>query len=289
MGSSTEFSAWGPTANPWDLERVPGGSSGGSASAVAAFHVPLSIGTDTGGSIRQPAALCGVVGLKPTYGLVSRYGLVAFASSLDQIGPFGHTVADAAALLNVIAGHDPMDSTSAPEEVAGPPRDCTAELDAPLEGLTLGLEREHYLSEANDPYENEAIYQAVETYKRLGARVIDVNLRHTDYGIPCYYIIATAEASSNLARYDGVHYGHRTASAKDMEDLYAATRDEGLGDEVERLLRINTEFPETTAALTSVVLAAICLKAGPAPASNGATRMLDLLQSQHVQPRHQPI
>ncbi len=239
MGSSTEHSATGATRNPWDTERVPGGSSGGSAAAVAADFCVASFGSDTGGSIRQPAALCGVVGMKPTYGLISRFGLVAFASSLDQIGPFTHTVGDAAELLNVIAGHDPRDSTSATLDFSGPIPDYTADLETPVDGLTLGIAKQ-YMGEGNDPAMAQALDKAIAQFKDMGATIVDVDLPHTEYGIPTYYIVATAEASSNLARYDGVHYGHRAAEAEDLVDLYAASRAEGFGDEVKRRIMLGT-------------------------------------------------
>lgn len=235
MGSSTENSAFGATRNPWHIDCVPGGSSGGSAAAMAADLCAGSFGSDTGGSIRQPAALCGIVGLKPTYGRVSRYGLVAFASSLDQIGPFTHTVADAALLLTVISGADPLDSTCADIPVP----DYLAELSEPFSGLRIGLAKQ-YLSGANDPSVQRAIDEAVAIYRQHGAAVVEVDLPHTEYGIPTYYIVATAEASSNLARYDGVHYGHRTAQPDDLVDLYARSRAEGFGDEVKRRIMLGT-------------------------------------------------
>lgn len=237
MGSSTENSAFRTTRNPWDTERVPGGSSGGSAAALAAGLCCASIGSDTGGSIRQPASLCGVVGLKPTYGRVSRYGLVAFASSLDQIGPFGWTVRDAAELLNVISGHDPRDSTSVPNAVP----DYTANLDTPLKGLRLGLAKEFQLATGIDPAVQAAVDKAVQTYKELGATIVDVSLPHTEYGIAAYYVIAPCEASSNLARYDGVHFGHRTKEpVKDIIELFSKSRAEGFGEEVQRRIMIGT-------------------------------------------------
>ncbi|MBI1367969.1 MAG: Asp-tRNA(Asn)/Glu-tRNA(Gln) amidotransferase subunit GatA [Planctomycetes bacterium] len=235
MGSSCENSAFGVTRNPWDTDRVPGGSSGGSAVAVAADLCAASLGSDTGGSIRMPAALCGVVGLKPTYGRVSRFGLVAYASSLDQVGPFARNVKDAALMLNVIAGFDKMDSTSADAPVP----DYLADLDKPIEGLKLGVARQ-YMSDANDPAVARAIEAAIGAYRNLGARIIEVDLPHTEYGIAAYYMVATAEASSNLARYDGVHYGHRTAKPDDLIDLYAASRAEGFGDEVKRRIMLGT-------------------------------------------------
>ena len=233
MGSSTENSAVGATRNPHDLSRVPGGSSGGSAAAVAAKLCAGSLGSDTGGSIRQPAAFCGVVGIKPTYGRVSRYGLVAYGSSLDQIGPITHTVADAALLLQIIAGHDPLDSTC----TALPVPDYTATVQEPIEGLRIGIAKQ-YLSDANDPAMTAAIDRAIAIYRSLGATIVDVDLPHTEYGIPTYYIVAPAEASSNLARYDGIHYGHRAAAADDLFDLYARSRAEGFGDEVKRRIML---------------------------------------------------
>ncbi len=243
MGSSTEFSAWGPTANPWDLERVPGGSSGGSASAVAAYQAPLSIGTDTGGSIRQPAALTGIVGLKPTYGRVSRYGIVAFASSLDQIGPFGRDVRDAALLLGAIAGRDERDSTSAPIDVpdyaaALPESDDQAA--ASLRGVRLGLPRQYFVAGMEAGVEAR-IREAVAQLANAGAEIVDIDLPHTDYGLATYYIIAPAEASANLARYDGVRYGHsvRLPSGDYIAD-YLATRGSGFGAEVKRRIMLGT-------------------------------------------------
>lgn len=236
MGSSTENSAFGPSRNPWDPARVPGGSSGGSAAALAADLCAGSLGSDTGGSIRQPAALCGVVGIKPTYGCVSRYGLVAFASSLDQIGPFAHTVADAALLLRVMSGHDPLDSTSADVPVP----DYAAALATPIErGLRIGLAKQ-YLSGSNDPAMANAVEAAVDAFKKAGARIVEVDLPHTEYGIPTYYIVATAEASSNLARYDGIRYGHRSTQAGDLVDLYSRSRAEGFGPEVKRRIMLGT-------------------------------------------------
>jgi len=235
MGSSTENSAFVTTRNPWDTSRVPGGSSGGSAAAMAADLCAGSIGTDTGGSIRQPAALCGVVGMKPTYGRISRHGLVAFASSLDQVGPFTHTIADTALLLKIMSGHDPLDSTSADvpveddlDNVEGAPKD-----------LRIGIAKQ-YMSDANDPAVAAATERAIQVYKDAGAEIVEVDLPHTEYGIPVYYIVATAEASSNLARYDGVHYGHRTDKAADLIDLYCRSRAEGFGDEVKRRIMLGT-------------------------------------------------
>jgi len=236
MGSSTENSAFGPTRNPWDLERVPGGSSGGSAAAVASRMVPLALGSDTGGSIRQPAALCGVVGLKPTYGLVSRYGLVAFASSLDQIGPFARTVGDAALLLRAVAGHDGRDSTSIPQ--ASP--DYPATLEEPVQPLRIGVPKEFFGAGLDAEVEG-AVREALGAYERLGARLVDVSLPHaTDYAIATYYLVATSEASSNLARYDGVHYGRRASEYADMIDMYMRSRAEGFGDEVKRRVMLGT-------------------------------------------------
>ena len=236
MGSSTENSAFGPTANPWDLTRVPGGSSGGSAAAVAAGELPLTLGSDTGGSIRQPAALCGIVGLKPTYGLVSRYGLAAFASSLDQIGPMAHTVEDAALLLGAIAGHDPRDSTSFKAEVP----DYRAELARRKGPWRLGVPGE-FFGAGLDPEIGAAVRQAIEFYRKQGCEVKEVSLPlAAEYAIAVYYLIATAEASSNLARYDGIRYGHRSAVAKDAIDIYARSRAEGFGPEVKRRIILGT-------------------------------------------------
>jgi len=245
MGSSTENSAYGPTLNPWDESRVPGGSSGGSAAAVAAGLAPLSLGSDTGGSIRQPAAVCGVVGLKPTYGRVSRYGLIAFASSLDQIGPFAHDLADTALLLKVIAGHDPRDSTSVDEPVP----DYPATLDQPPGSLRIGVVRE-FFGEGLDPEVAAAVEEAVTVYEKSGARIKEVSLPHSRYGVPAYYIVAPAECSSNLARYDGTTYGHR---AEDFSPRYPGeeeiaplvrmmmvSRAEGFGPEVKRRIMLGT-------------------------------------------------
>ncbi|HEY5662784.1 MAG TPA: Asp-tRNA(Asn)/Glu-tRNA(Gln) amidotransferase subunit GatA [Ilumatobacter sp.] len=233
MGSSTENSAFGPTRNPLDTDRVPGGSSGGSAAAVAAGFAPLSFGSDTGGSIRQPAALCGVVGVKPTYGRVSRYGLIAFASSLDQIGPFTHTVADAALALQVVCGHDPMDSTSIPDPVP----DYSALLARGVEGLRVG--RIVDLPAGADPDVSEQLDRAFEVLAAAGASIVDVEVPAFTYGLTAYYIIAPAEASSNLARYDGVRYGLRVP-APDTNAMYAATRAAGFGDEVKRRILLGT-------------------------------------------------
>ncbi len=236
MGSSTENSAFGPTANPWDLTRVPGGSSGGSAAAVAAGEVPLTLGSDTGGSIRQPAALCGIVGLKPTYGLVSRYGLAAFASSLDQIGTMAHTVGDAALLLGAIAGHDPRDSTSFKAEVP----DYRAALAAKKGPWRLGVPRE-FFGAGLDPEIGAAVKQAIEFYRKQGCEIKEVALPlAAEYAIAVYYLIATAEASSNLARYDGIRYGHRSKAATDVAGVYFQSRAEGFGPEVKRRIILGT-------------------------------------------------
>ncbi len=233
MGSSTENSALKVTRNPWDLDRTPGGSSGGSAAAVAASLAPLSIGSDTGGSIRQPASFCGVVGMKPTYGRVSRYGLVAFASSLDQIGPFANDVTGTALLLEVLAGHDARDSTSVDRPVPA----YSQSVDQPLEGLRIGVVQE-YLGEGTDDDVRSAIDTAIAAYRSLGAEIVDVSLPHTKYAVATYYLIACSEASSNLARYDGVHYGHRAEKFDSLVDLYAASREEGFGDEVKRRIML---------------------------------------------------
>ena len=233
MGSSGENSAFGVTRNPWDTERIPGGSSSGSAAAVAARMAPLALGSDTGGSIRQPAGLCGIVGLKPTYGRVSRYGLIAYASSLDQIGPFATDVSGAALLLEVIAGHDPRDSTS----VNSPVPAYSATVDRPLAGLRIGVPVEHF-AEGLDPEIGRAVREALAVYKSLGAGLKDVHLPHSKYAIATYYLIATSEASSNLARYDGVHYGHRAAEFGSLVEMYEASRGEGFGAEVKRRIML---------------------------------------------------
>ncbi|MBI4495636.1 MAG: Asp-tRNA(Asn)/Glu-tRNA(Gln) amidotransferase subunit GatA [Deltaproteobacteria bacterium] len=235
MGSSTENSYFGPTRNPWDLERIPGGSSGGSAAAVAAGESIASLGSDTGGSIRQPAACCGVVGLKPTYGRVSRYGLVAFASSLDQIGPFSRDVEDAALLLNAISGHDPRDSTS----MNRPVPDFTRALVEDVRGMKLGVVREGF-GEGLDPEVEAAVRRAIALLKGLGAEVIPLSLPHSDYAVAVYYIIAPAEASSNLARYDGVKYGFRAPGRRSLLEMYCATRSQGFGAEVKRRIMLGT-------------------------------------------------
>ena len=235
MGSSTENSAYGVTRNPWDTSRIPGGSSGGSAAVVAADEAFASLGSDTGGSIRQPAALCGCVGLKPSYGRVSRFGLVAFASSLDQIGPFGKTVRDTALLLNVIAGHDKMDSTSLNEPVP----DYTARLGEDLRGVRLGMPKEYFIG-GTDPQVDQAVRAAVRHYESLGAEIVEISLPNTDHAVGVYYIIATAEASANLARFDGVRYGHRTAESANILEMYGKTREEGFGPEVKRRIILGT-------------------------------------------------
>ena len=235
MGSSTEFSAYKKTVNPWDLERIPGGSSGGSSAAVAAYHVPLAIGTDTGGSIRQPASLTGIVGLKPMYGRVSRYGIVAFASSLDQVGPFARTVADLADVLGAIAGHDERDSTSYPAEVPN----YLAEIETRKGPWKLGIPKE-YFGAGLDPEVAAAVERAVAFYRSQGCEVSEVSLPHTQYCLDTYYIIATAEASSNLARYDGIRFGRRVVDPADIDDLYMRTRAEGFGAEVKRRIILGT-------------------------------------------------
>ncbi|MCI0568367.1 MAG: Asp-tRNA(Asn)/Glu-tRNA(Gln) amidotransferase subunit GatA [Acidobacteria bacterium] len=235
MGSSTENSAFEKTRNPWDLDRVPGGSSGGSAAAVAADMAPVSLGTDTGGSIRQPAAFCGVPGLKTTYGRVSRFGLVAFASSLDQIGPFGKTVEDLARTLSVIAGYDPRDSTSARVPVP----DYASQLSAPLRSIRLGVPKEYFPAGLDSQIEG-AVRAMLTRAEAMGARVEELSLPHTDFSIPTYYILATAEASSNLARYDGVRYGYRAEGAHVLGEMYRRSRSEGFGREVKRRIMLGT-------------------------------------------------
>lgn len=235
MGSSTENSAYGPSRNPWDITRAPGGSSGGSTAAVAARMAALAFGSDTGGSIRQPAALCGVVGMKPTYGRVSRYGLVAFASSLDQIGPIARTVRDAAVFLGAMAGHDQLDSTSAPAEVP----DYEKDLEAGVKGLRVGVPKE-FFGEGTEPGVRAAIDASLKTLQKLGATLVDISLPHTDYGIAAYYVIAPCEASSNLARYDGVRFGHRAKSFDGLIDMYRKSRTEGFGEEVRRRILLGT-------------------------------------------------
>jgi aspartyl-tRNA(Asn)/glutamyl-tRNA(Gln) amidotransferase subunit A len=235
MGSSTEHSAFFATHNPWDLARVPGGSSGGAAAAVAAGLAPLTLGTDTGGSIRQPAAFSGVLGMKPTYGRVSRYGLIAFASSLDQIGPFARDAEDAALLLGAIAGADPMDATA----IDVPVPDYRAALGQGIEGLRLGVPAEYFM-DGMDPEVEQAVRAAIATLEKLGARAEPVSLPHTEYGLAAYYVIAPAEASSNLARYDGVKYGLRASGARDLIDMYSKTRAAGFGAEVKRRVMLGT-------------------------------------------------
>ena len=235
MGSSNETSFYGPVKNPWDETTVPGGSSGGSAVAVAARLVPASTGTDTGGSIRQPAALCGITGLKPTYGRVSRYGMIAFASSLDQGGTFTRTAADAAVMLGAMAGFDPRDSTS----VDRPVDDYQAGLDKPMQGLRIGLPKE-YFGEGLDAGVASAIEAALEEYRKLGATITGISLPNTHLSVPAYYIVAPAECSSNLSRFDGVRFGYRASDPKDLEDLYTRSRGEGFGAEVKRRILIGT-------------------------------------------------
>ena len=235
MGSSNENSAYGAVRNPHDKTRVPGGSSGGSAAAVAAGTAVASLGSDTGGSIRQPASFCGVVGLMPTYGRVSRYGLIAFASSLDHIGPFTKTVKDAAILLRVIAGRDPMDSTSADVPVP----DYELEIGKPVRGMKLGVPAE-YFGEGLDNEVRTAVEAAIQLLREAGAEVVPISLPNTAYAIPSYYVIATAEASANLARYDGVRYGYRSPNARTLSDMYRKTRDEGFGEEVKRRIMLGT-------------------------------------------------
>jgi aspartyl-tRNA(Asn)/glutamyl-tRNA(Gln) amidotransferase subunit A len=235
MGSSTENSAYQVTRNPWDLSRIPGGSSGGSAAAVAACEAPLALGTDTGGSIRQPASLCGVVGFKPTYGRVSRYGLVAFASSLDQIGPLAHDVADCALLLSVIAGHDRRDSSS----VDSPVPDYSRILDQLVAPLTIGIAKEHF-GEGLDAEVEARIREALAIYQSLGANVKEISLPHSPFAVATYYLVATAEASSNLARYDGMHFSRRTSAKADLISTFSKSRGEGFGAEVKRRIMLGT-------------------------------------------------
>ena len=235
MGSSNENSAFHPVRNPHDTSRVPGGSSGGSAAAVAASMAVVTLGSDTGGSIRQPASFCGVVGLMPTYGRVSRYGLIAFASSLDHIGPLAKSVKDAATVLRAIAGRDPMDTTSA--DLAVP--DYVAELDKPVNGLKIGVAKE-YFGEGLDLEVKKAVEEAIQSLAKLGCEVVPVSLPHTEYAIPAYYIVATAEASSNLARFDGVRYGYRAKNARTLLEMYRRSRDEGFGAEVKRRIMLGT-------------------------------------------------
>jgi aspartyl-tRNA(Asn)/glutamyl-tRNA(Gln) amidotransferase subunit A len=235
MGSSNENSAWKPVHNPRDLSRVPGGSSGGSAAAVAANMAVATLGTDTGGSIRQPASFCGVVGMKPTYGRVSRYGLIAFASSLDHIGPFGKTVKDAALVLQTIAGRDPMDSTSADIPVSN----YLAEMEKPVKGLKIGIAKE-YMGEGLDPEIRKSIEASVQKFAGMGCEIVEVSLPHTKYAVPAYYIVATAEASANLARFDGVRYGFRASGVRSLAEMYRRSRDQGFGPEVKRRIMLGT-------------------------------------------------
>jgi len=235
MGSSNETSSFGPVRNPWDRERVPGGSSGGSACAVAARMAPAATGTDTGGSIRQPAALCGISGLKPTYGVVSRYGMIAFASSLDQGGPMAKSAEDLALLLNVMAGFDPRDSTS----LERPAEDYTRDLDRSLSGLRVGLPRE-FFADGLEPDVAKAVEAAVGELRKLGAAIVDISLPNTKLSVPAYYVLAPAEASSNLARYDGVRYGFRAREYDDLVDMYSKSRAQGFGAEVKRRILIGT-------------------------------------------------
>jgi len=235
MGSSTENSAFGPSRNPWDLSAIPGGSSGGSAAAVAADECIASLGTDTGGSIRQPASCCGIVGLKPTYGRVSRFGLIAFGSSLDQVGPLTKDVRDAALLMNVLAGYDPQDSTSVNIEVP----DYTTFLKSDLKGITIGVAKEYFI-EGIDPEVEKAVKDALQVLHGLGAKTVDISLPHTEYALPVYYLIAPAEASSNLARYDGVKYGYRAEKDENLIAMYKRTRSEGFGAEVKRRIMLGT-------------------------------------------------
>jgi aspartyl-tRNA(Asn)/glutamyl-tRNA(Gln) amidotransferase subunit A len=236
MGSSTEHSAYGATRNPWDPSRSPGGSSGGSAAAVAAGVVPLAFGSDTGGSIRQPAAFTGVVGLKPTYGRVSRFGLVAFASSLDQIGPFARTSDECALALDVVSGHDPRDSTSLPDS----PTRCREALDGRVAGLVIGLPREYLAADGADADVLRAVLDAARELEKAGATLREVSLPHTRYAVATYYLVATAEASSNLARFDGVRYGRRASGARSLTELYERSRSEGFGAEVKRRILLGT-------------------------------------------------
>jgi aspartyl-tRNA(Asn)/glutamyl-tRNA(Gln) amidotransferase subunit A len=235
MGSSNESSYYGAVRNPWDVTRVPGGSSGGSAAAVAAMLAPAATGTDTGGSIRQPAALCGITGLKPTYGRVSRLGMIAFASSLDQGGPMARSALDCAMLLNAMAGHDPKDSTSS----AMPVEDYCAQLNTPLQGLRIGLPRE-YFGDGLEATTGQRVQNALDELQALGATLVEVSLPHSQLTVPTYYVIAPAEASTNLSRFDGVRYGHRCAAPVDLHDLYTRTREEGFGDEVKRRILVGT-------------------------------------------------
>ena len=236
MGSSNENSFYGSVKNPWDTARIPGGSSGGSSAAVAAGLTPIATGTDTGGSIRQPAAMTGITGLKPTYGRVSRFGMVAFASSLDQAGPMAHTAEDCAMLLNVMAGHDSRDSTSSMQSVP----DYTRQLNDSIAGLKIGLPKQYFEIEGADPAVLAATRAALEEYEKMGAKLVEIDLPHSDYALQSYYIVAPAECSSNLSRYDGVRYGYRCENPKDLTDLYMRSRGEGFGPEVKRRILIGT-------------------------------------------------
>ena len=235
MGSSNETSFYGNVKNPWDIKTVPGGSSGGSAAAVAGMLAPAATATDTGGSIRQPASLCGLTGLKPTYGLVSRYGMIAFASSLDQAGPMCHTAEDCAAMMNVMSGHDPKDSTSIEREK----ENYLSGINDSIKGLKIGVPKE-FFSEGLDAEVEKIIEQGISEYKKLGAEIVEISLPNNHLSIPVYYVIAPAEASSNLSRYDGVRYGYRTKEYDDLMDMYCKTREEGFGDEVKRRIMIGT-------------------------------------------------
>ena len=235
MGSSNENSAYGPVRNPVDLERVPGGSSGGSAAAVAANLAVATLGTDTGGSIRQPASYCGVVGVLPTYGRVSRYGLIAFASSLDRVGPFAASVEDAATVLEVLAGHDPLDATTSTRPVESYAAATTQDLD----GLRIGVPEE-YFGEGLDPEVRASVEAGIDALKAQGCRITRIHLKHTQYAIPVYYLVATAEASANLARFDGVRFGHRSSAATNLSSMYRLSREEGFGDEVKRRILLGT-------------------------------------------------
>jgi aspartyl-tRNA(Asn)/glutamyl-tRNA(Gln) amidotransferase subunit A len=235
MGSSNETSYYGNVKNPWDIKTVPGGSSGGSAAAVAGMLAPAATATDTGGSIRQPASLCGLTGLKPTYGLVSRYGMIAFASSLDQAGPMCHTAEDCAAMMNVMSGHDPKDSTSIEREK----ENYLTGINNSIKGLKIGVPKE-FFSEGLDPEVEKIIEQGISEYKKLGAEIVEISLPNNHLSIPVYYVIAPAEASSNLSRYDGVRYGYRAKEYDDLMDMYCKTREEGFGDEVKRRIMIGT-------------------------------------------------
>ena len=235
MGSSNETSYYGTVRNPWNTDRVPGGSSGGSAAAIAAGLAPAATGTDTGGSIRQPAALCGLTGLKPTYGRVSRYGMIAFASSLDQAGPMARSAEDCALLLQSMAGFDERDSTSMDVRVD----DYAGALDQDLRGLKIGLPKE-YFSAGLDPAIGNAVHAALEEYRKMGAETVEISLPHTELAVPCYYVIAPAEASTNLSRFDGVRYGYRCENPADLDDLYTRSREEGFGEEVKRRILVGT-------------------------------------------------